>query len=160
MRTLPRTALLLALVAATAAPAHADPVADACYSALRNLPVTVHGPCEVIDPAQTGIYVTPCDVRVVPNPTDPLGWDEVWVFDGAVLFGQYLASVTTHCWIGSASATQSNTGPVGFMAGGVSIAPPAPAGSHVCTQWSVRFIPGNPGGWDPNTTYALPSVCG
>jgi hypothetical protein len=161
MRTLRRITAATALAAASFVPAaHAAPP----------VPGIPRPPCEMFDVAHTGFcgllphddfYVfAPCKgEQTVPGMS---GHDNVWAFSGGVGGGEWVGSVTTHCYVGDlryGAKSDPVPGPVGFLAAGTGLVP-AGATSGVCTQWDVTFVQGNPYGYDPNDSITFrPDGC-
>lgn len=152
MRTLLRTSLAVLAVTALATPARAaDPVCTTVDSVNHDVAAPY---CAVTDPSNDVIGFTTCIGVGGPDVNGRV----TWAFTGGLMYGQYVASSTTYCWVGTARASYSVTGPVGFMVGEAS-GPTSEADDPICTQWALRFVPGNPHGKDPNTTYYTPIYC-
>src|SRR3954469_1855308 len=117
MRTLRRITAATALAAASLVvpAAHAAPP----------VPDVPQPSCEMFDVPHTGVcallphdafYVTPCEgVQTVRSMS---GADNIWAFSGGVGGGQWVGSVTTHCYVGSlkyGAKSDPVPGRIGFL---------------------------------------------
>jgi hypothetical protein len=147
MRTLRRITAATALAAASfvVPAAHAaPPVPDIPRPACETLDVEHLGICDLL-PAPVDFYyheATVCTGQLVVPMNN--GYD-IWAFAGGVGGGEWVASVTTHCYVGNPiyGARSDMAGPVGFMPPSTGVVP-VTAGGKVCTEWDVTFVANNP----------------
>lgn len=164
MRALRRVALLpvltsLALVAQIGAARAADPGVLVC--AVVETAAGHVSYCDFYDPAYDVVRYATCTeghVRGVPAPGDPLNSNQ-YMFTGALLGGRYVAWSATYCRIGSALGLETHEGNYGYMSQGFATGPLEEQYLPICTQWAVRFAPGDPHGHDPNLIYWTDEYC-
>ena len=160
-----KTLAVLTLLAAAAAPAGADPIADA-----YNL---VYSQCPHVEPDPLGQVAYTCaqfDMRYqysapmgcsVINVKHPDDGSYTYIFAGATAFSPWVTEIRTECWNESVPrwrAIQIVPGPASVMGPQRFPGMPDPGDTRICTLFKMRFGD-NPWGYTPGVEYSGETYC-